>query len=105
MPRTSAPAGSRSPTHTPACSRSTEGSQTVGGTPDSASKPLLSKATPAPAVVSRPVQIVRVQPFAGAPPSGPVPSHHRTAPSPSRAVDAFTDAQSGAVTTAPVLRT
>src|SRR6185295_19801683 len=79
---------------TPARSRSTDGSHVDGGEPVSASQALVSKATPALAVVSPNAYAVRLQPVAGEPPSGPVPSSRRTAPSPIRRVLPETSAQS-----------
>src|SRR2546421_2219300 len=83
MPRICPPSGNGSDSQTPAFNGFTDGSHTVGGMPVSVVKPLDSNATPAPAVVSVPAQIVRDQPVGGGDTaSGPVPSHQRTAPAP-----------------------
>src|SRR5256714_9571439 len=96
MPRTAAPSGSGAVCHTPALSRLTVGSHTVGGMPVSVVSPLDSRATPASAVVSVPAQMVRDHPVGGAPVvNGPVPSHHRTGPRPYRGSVPATCAQSG----------
>src|SRR5205814_5215626 len=85
MPRIWPPFGSGSDSQTPAFNRFTDGSHTIGGMPVSVVNPLDSNATPAPAVVSVPAQMVRDQPVGGADEvSGPVPSHQRTAPRPYR---------------------
>src|SRR5690349_7217025 len=81
QPRIDTPLSIRSEYQTPALSRLTLGSHTHGGIPVSAVQPLVSSATPAPAVVSGPVHMVRDQPV----PTllvviGPVPSHQRTSP-------------------------
>lgn len=66
-PRTAAPLAYASPSQTPARSRPTAGSHAVGANPVSASRPLVSEATPAPALVSSPVKMVRDQPVSGEP--------------------------------------
>src|SRR6266487_505273 len=105
MPRIAAPSSIGSETHTPALKRLTVGSQTIGGTPVSAVQPLVSRATPADAVVSVPVHMLRDQlGSTESADSGPVPSHHRTSPMLKRLVDPVTCAQSGYDSTAGLSR-